>query len=91
MAPEEVLVRLVELAREGGLQVREVAGSPGDDLPVRSAIGRLRDGFYVVLVGSEPLEDRIELVARAIRQHCPGASEGRYLPPALRMRLDEPG
>lgn len=86
-----MLARLVDLAREQGLHVREVRGGGDADPSTRSGVARLRDDVYVVLVSSESLEDRIEVVAAALRAHRPGAFEGRYLPPALRRRLDAPG
>jgi hypothetical protein len=92
VTPEEVLIRLVELAREEGLHVRDVGGRTAEaDPATRSGIARVRDVVYVVLVDSEPLEDRIEVVAAALRQHRRGAVESRYLPPAVRSRLDPPG
>ena len=90
MSPEEVLARLVELAREQGLRVREVRGGGEPGPALRSGVARLRDVVYVVLVASEPLEDRIEVVAAALREHRPGAFEARYLPPAVRSRLEAP-
>lgn len=91
MSPDEVLARLVELARAEGLHVREVHAGAGSEPALRSGIARLREVVYVVLVDSEPLEDRIEVVARALREHRPGALEGRYLPPAVRSRLEPSG
>jgi hypothetical protein len=91
VSPEEVLARLVELARDEGLHVREVGGRRAETDPAtRSGVARLRDVVYLVLVASEPLEDRIEVVAAGLREHRPGAFEGRYLPPAVRSRLDPP-
>ena len=89
MDPAEVLAFLVELAREGGLQVRMASPGPGEP-PLRSGACRLRDGILVILAASDSLEDRIDALARALRQHRPEALEGRYLPPAVRERL-EPG
>ncbi|HSD27233.1 MAG TPA: hypothetical protein VLL75_08010 [Vicinamibacteria bacterium] len=87
MTPAEMLAFLVDLAREGGLQVRTIGSSQGDP-PTRSGVCRLRDGVFVILVGSDPVEDRIAAVVDALREHCPAALEGRYLPPAVRERLE---
>jgi hypothetical protein len=87
--PAEVLAFLVELSREAGLQVRSAGAAPGE-LPVRSGVCRLRDGIFVILAASDSVEDRIAALAHALRQHRPAALEGRYLPPAVRERI-EPG
>jgi ribosomal protein L7Ae-like RNA K-turn-binding protein len=84
--PPEVLAFLVELCREAGLQVRSV-GAQGE-LPARSGVCRVRDGVFVILVASDPVEDRIAALAQALREHRPAALEGRYLPPAVRERLE---
>jgi hypothetical protein len=84
--PPEVLAFLVELSREAGLQVRSV-GAQGE-IPVRSGVCRLRDGVFVILAASDPVEDRISALAQALREHRPAALEGRYLPPAVRERLE---
>lgn len=87
MTAPEVLAFLVDLAREGGLQVRSV-GSLQGDLLARSGVCRLRDGVFVILVASDSVEDRIAALAHALREHQPAALEGRYLPPAVRERLE---
>jgi hypothetical protein len=48
----------------------------------------LRDGIFVILVASESLEDRVEILAQALREHCTPLLEARYLPPAVRERLE---
>ena len=90
MTDREVLVELVELALQAGLRVQPVRGALGPDPePVAtSAVCRVRGETWVVLVGSDPLEERIGVVARALREHAGEWLEGRYLPPALRGRLD---
>jgi hypothetical protein len=91
VSPEEVLARLVELAREAGLRVREVPGGAREEWTSHSGVCRLRDGLYAVLVGSEPVEDRIAALARALRAHRPEACEATWLPPAVRERLEAAG
>jgi hypothetical protein len=85
--PGEVLAFLVDLAREAGLHVRSVGASAGE-FPARSGVCRLREGVFVILAASDPAEDRIAVVAQALREHRPAALEGRYLPPAIRERLE---
>jgi hypothetical protein len=91
VSPEEVLERLAELAREAGLRVREVRGASGQDWASRSGVCRLGDGLYVVLVSSEPVEDRIAVLARGLRVHRPEVCEATWLPPAVRERLESAG
>ena len=82
---------LVELAQEAGIQVRVIPGSGAMvDLPPRSGICRIRGAPWLLLASDEPLEDRIEAAATAVRTQVPGALEGRYLPPAVRERLGSP-
>jgi hypothetical protein len=85
--PGDVLALLVDLAREAGFQVRSAGGSAGE-LPVRSGVCRLRDGVFVILAASDSAEDRIAVLAQALREHRPALLEGRYLPPAVRERLE---
>ena len=87
MDPAEVLAFLVELSREAGLQVRSAGASPAEP-PLRSGVCRLRDGIFVILAAGDPVEDRIAALTQALREHRPAALEGRYLPPAVRERLE---
>jgi len=83
----ELLDQLIALAREAGLEVRAAqGGEPG--LPLTSGVCRVRGELWLVVVPSDPLEDRIEVVADALRTHAAAFLESRYLPPALRERLD---
>jgi hypothetical protein len=85
--PAEVLAFLVELSREAGLQVRS-AGASAAEPALRSGVCRLRDGIFVILAAGDSVEDRIAALAQALREHRPAALEGRYLPPAVRERLE---
>lgn len=87
MERPELLAALIDLAREAGLEVRHARGD--EDPPPRSGPCRVQGRVWLVLVRGEPLEDRIEVVARALREHAPGLLEGRFLPPALRERIEE--
>jgi hypothetical protein len=50
----------------------------------------VRGEWLLVLVPSDPLSHRIEILARALRAHAPALLEGRWLPPAVRERLEGP-
>jgi len=83
----EILDRLVDLAREAGIDVR-VLGRGGGDASPESAVVRVRGELWVVLAEADLPEQRIAVVARALREHAAPLLEGRYLPPALRDLLD---
>jgi hypothetical protein len=82
---------LVELAQEAGIQVRVIPRSAAEVDPApRSGTCRIRGSPWLLLASGEPLEDRIEAAAMAVRAHALEALEGRFLPPAVRERLDSP-
>jgi len=83
-----MLDRLVELAREAGLDVRVLAAGAAGELPPQSGVCRVRERWWIVLSTADPLEARIGIVARALREHAGTALEARYLPPAVRDRLE---
>jgi hypothetical protein len=87
MTPGELLAALVALAAETGLRVRATPG--GDDGgPLASGVCRVRGEVVVVLVGADPDEARIEVLARALRVHAGPTLEARWLPPAVRARIE---
>jgi hypothetical protein len=88
----ELRERLAELAREAGLEVRELrAGAESDPAPA-SGVCRVRGETWVLLVAADGLERQIEVLAQALKSHAGRILEGRYLPPAVRERLSkEPG
>ena len=89
MELSELLERLAELAREAGLEVRELrAGAEGDPAPA-SGICRVRGETWVLLAASDGLERRVEVLAQALKTHAGHTLEGRYLPPAVRERLSK--
>lgn len=89
MELSELLARLSDLAREVGLEVRELrTGSEGDSSPA-SGVCRVRGETWVLLVASDGLERRVEVLAQALKTHAGQALEGRYLPPAVRERLSK--
>lgn len=85
MSPAELLEALLALARELDLEVRCVA--PAEE--AASGVCRLRGRVWVVLSGGDPVEQRIAVVAAALRDHAADACEARYLPPAVRAALED--
>lgn len=88
MEPAEVLAVLVAFAGEAGIRVRAAAGA---EAALESALCRVRGELWLVLVPSDPLEHRIGVVVRALRAHAPALLEERWLPPAVRARVEGEG
>ena len=87
MTPPELLAALIELAEGAGLRVRRAEGE-AEGGPLASGVCRVRGELFVVLVASDSEEDRIAVLARALRNHAAPALETRWLPPAVRARID---
>ena len=90
MEAPEILRFLLELAREAGVEVRRVPqgmGEPGEP-PARSGVCRVGSRLFVLLAAADSVEDRIEALAAGLRAADPAALEGRFLPPAVRERLE---
>jgi len=83
----ELLEALLELARDTGLPVRLV-GRAGEEGSAASAPCRVRGRWWVVLSRSDPPGLQIDALARALRQHAGEQLESRWLPPAVRHRLE---
>jgi len=83
----EILRQLVALAEEAGVGVRSVRPAEAEP-PARSGLCRVRGRPVLVLSAADPLEARIDAVAAALRLHGASLLEGRFLPPALRERLE---
>jgi len=84
MERRELLELALDFAREAGLQVRrEPSGAP-----VRSGVCLLRGERWIVLSGSDPLEDQLAVALEALRSHAGEALAERYVPPALRECLE---
>jgi hypothetical protein len=47
----------------------------------------LRGETWVLLAAADGLEQRVEVLAGALKTHAGASLEGRYLPPAVRERL----
>lgn len=93
MEPQALLDALCELARDAGLAVKRLGAAGTEGLPASGGVCRVRGEVWVLLGDGDPVEERIELLARALRDHAGPALEDRYLPPAVRERLerDSPG
>jgi len=91
MRREDLLSALLELARDAGLVVRSVprsAAREGEPLAT-SGLCRVRGEDWVMLAAADPIDQRIEALARGLRA-CRGEFlERRYLAPALRQCLED--
>jgi hypothetical protein len=87
--PPQILELLVKLAEEAGVGVRQVRAGEGE-LPARSGLCRVRGRLLLLLSAADPLDARIEAVAAALRAHGGSLLEQRFLPPAVRERLERP-
>lgn len=88
MNEREILAELADLAVQAGLRVQPVRGGGPESEPLASSgVCRVRGETWVVLVGADPVEERIAVLARALREHAAEWLESRYLPPALRHHL----
>jgi hypothetical protein len=88
--PSEVLEFLIDLSRETGLEVRRVPArlTSESEQPARSGVCRVRGRLFVLLAAADSVEDRIAALASGLRALEPSVLEGRWLPPAVRERLD---
>ena len=87
MDARQLLDALVALAEEAGIAVRE-ARAGESELPPRSGLCRLRGRWLLVLSAAEPVEARIDVTAAALWAHGRAVLDGRFLPPAVRERLE---
>ena len=90
MTPEELFEALCGLADEVALEVRTVSAIAADGSPVVSGVCRLRERVWVLLSAADPLEQRIDVLAEGLRRQGGDRFEARFLPPAVRDRLDPP-
>ncbi len=93
MEPRALLDTLIEIVEEGGVTVRVLPkGGAREGEPAPSSdVCRIRGEPWLLLAASDSLEDRIDAAVRAVRRFVPEAVEGRFLPPAVRERLEEGG
>jgi hypothetical protein len=85
--PGDILAQLVGLAEEAGIGVRVVRPGEGEPL-AGSGLCRVRGRLLLLLSAADPLDARIEVVARAVRAHGASLVEARFLPPAVRERIE---
>jgi len=90
VTPGELRDELAGLAREAGMDVRVLTGPREAEagLPVQSGVCRVRGRLWVVLAAGDPLEEQIGILAQALRTHAAAFLEDRFLPPAVRERLE---
>lgn len=93
MQAAELMDALLDLAAEAEIEVRSVAGGlPGDgEGNAGSGVCRVQGRIFVVLSGADPVDIQLDVLAQALREHAAVLVEGRFLPPAVRARLSEPG
>ena len=89
MESHELMRALVDLAREAGLVVRPIRGAAGGEGEPAAASGVCRVGTstWVVLSAADSVEERVDVLACALRALAPEFLEQRYLAPALRERI----
>ena len=85
-----LLAALLELAEELGLPVRRLPADAAFDGvgPTGSGLCTLRGRRMVWLAASDPPERQVDVLARALREHAGESLEMRFLPPAIRERLN---
>ncbi len=89
MEKAALLEALLDLARAGELEVRFVRRNLAAEPEVAPASGtcRVRGKIWVLLSTADPVEVHLDVLAEALRTHAAPLIEGRYLPPAVRLRL----
>jgi hypothetical protein len=91
MHPTELLDQLRDLARAAGIEVRQIpgagAGSGEGEPATGSGICRVKGRIWVLLAARDSLDEHIDVLALALRDHAREFLEARYLPPAVRERL----
>ena len=82
----ELFSQLVDLADEVDLEIRRAgSGASGEgEAPVASGVCRVRGRVWVVLSAGDTVEERIRVLAEALRGHAGDRLEERWLPPAVR-------
>lgn len=89
MEPARLLEELAELARSVGIEVRAVRPPRGEgELAAGSGTCRVRGQLWVMLADSDPLDQRIQVLAGALREGASDELERRYVAPALRRLLE---
>jgi hypothetical protein len=90
MEDAALLAALLELAEELGLAVRRLPADAAFDGvgPSGSGLCTLRGQRMAWLSAADPPERQVDVLARALREHAGDSLEMRFLPPAIRERLN---
>jgi hypothetical protein len=87
---DEVLAELVALAQAAGLRVQIVRGAASEgEGSVSSGVCVVAGEPRAILVRSDPVADRIEVLAGALRTHAGAWLDAHYVPPAIREWLEQ--
>ncbi len=90
MNARDVLSEMAELAHGAGFEMRRIPVRERGfgDAPARSGVCQVKGAVWVVLADSDSVEDRIGVLAQALTAHASAWIESRYVPPAVRARLE---
>ena len=88
MYAEDLLEQLADLARAAGLTVREIGRAGEAERETPSGTCRVNGEVWVLLSAADAIEDRIDVLAAALGTHAAAFLEARYLPPAIRARVN---
>ena len=90
MQPADVMEELLQIAEAANIEVRSTrAGGPGEtDAAAASGVCRIQGRVWVVLSHADPVDIQLDALAAALRDHARDEVERRFLPPAVRDRLN---
>lgn len=91
MEEVEVLEALLELSRDVGLDVRIIQSTRSGEyeFPLTSGVVSVRGQLRVMLSREDPLDVQNRAIAQALNSKAKTELESRFLPPAVRMILDD--
>lgn len=87
MEARALLDAMVQCALAEGFVLRRLDVSDTEP-PTRSGVARLRDRTILLLVASDALEDRIDVVASALAALGAAWLDSRFLAPSVRERIE---
>lgn len=90
MTSAELLAAMHDAARECGIEIRRLPPGGDAEPPARSGICRVGERWFAMLAAGDSVEDRIDVLAAALRALGP-ALDAHWLPPAVRERVDRGG
>jgi hypothetical protein len=88
MHAEDLLDQLADLARAAAITVRVIDRSRDGERETRSGACLVNGEVWVMLSPAESIEERVDVLAAALATHAADFLEARYLPPAIRARID---